>query len=135
MACITKRIEFTFLTSARVRKVVSPTGRTDTFTSHRIDPSSMLPSQVPNARTIARKLRRYSPASSGDFISGLDTISIKPTPARFKSIKVFVGLISWIDFPASCSKCKRSTPIFLVPSEVVISINPSPTIGWYSCVI
>ncbi len=46
MACMTKRTEFTFFTSHRVRNG-SPCLRTDTFTSARIDPSSMLPSQVP----------------------------------------------------------------------------------------
>ena len=46
IACFTKRIEFTFLISQRVPS--SPPGlRTETLTSQRIEPSSMLPSQVP----------------------------------------------------------------------------------------
>jgi hypothetical protein len=46
MAWPTKRIELTFLISQRVPN--SPPGlRTDTLTSARIEPSSMLPSQVP----------------------------------------------------------------------------------------
>jgi hypothetical protein len=45
-AAATKRIEFTFLISQRVPS--GPPGRrTDTFTSARMEPSSMLPSQVP----------------------------------------------------------------------------------------
>ena len=47
MACMTKRTEFTFLVSVRVRRSVSPTFRTDTLTSQRMEPCSMLPSQVP----------------------------------------------------------------------------------------
>jgi hypothetical protein len=46
IACITKRTELTFLISQRVRNG-SPAFRTDTFTSARIEPSSMFPSQVP----------------------------------------------------------------------------------------
>ncbi len=46
MTCITKRTELTFLVSVRVPS--SPPGlRTLTFTSARIDPSSILPSQLP----------------------------------------------------------------------------------------
>ena len=45
-ASITKRMELTFFTSQRVR-YASPALRTDTFTSARMEPSSMLPSQVP----------------------------------------------------------------------------------------
>ncbi len=46
IACMTKRTELTFFTSQRVRNG-SPGLRTDTFTSARMEPSSMLPSQVP----------------------------------------------------------------------------------------
>ena len=46
IACWTKRIELTFLISQRVPS--SPPGlRTETLTSQRMEPSSMLPSQVP----------------------------------------------------------------------------------------
>ena len=45
-ACMTKRMELTFFTSQRVR-YPSPAFRTETLTSARIEPSSMLPSQVP----------------------------------------------------------------------------------------
>ena len=46
MAAMTKRIELTFLISQRVPNG-SPGLRTETFTSQRMEPSSMLPSQVP----------------------------------------------------------------------------------------
>ena len=46
IACMTKRTELTFFTSQRVR-YGSPCLRTDTLTSARMEPSSMLPSQVP----------------------------------------------------------------------------------------
>ena len=46
IACMTKRIELTFFTSQRVR-YGSPCLRTETLTSARMEPSSMLPSQVP----------------------------------------------------------------------------------------
>jgi hypothetical protein len=50
-----KRVELTFLISQRVPKP-SPGLRTETLTSARMEPSSMLPSHVPSARTIARSL-------------------------------------------------------------------------------
>ena len=46
IACMTKRMELTFFTSQRVR-YASPGFRTETLTSARKEPSSMLPSQVP----------------------------------------------------------------------------------------
>jgi hypothetical protein len=43
-------------------------------------------------------------------MSGLETISISATPERLRSTKLIVGCWSWIDLPASCSRCRRSMP-------------------------
>ena len=73
----------------------------------------MLPSQVPSARTIARSLLKYAAASFAERMSGRETISISATPARLRSTNVSVGERSWIDLPASCSRCSRSMRIVI----------------------
>ena len=47
-----------FFVSVRVRNSVEPTGRTETFTSARMEPSSMLARDTPSARAISRISRR-----------------------------------------------------------------------------
>ena len=47
-----------FFVSVRVRNSVEPTGRTDTFTSARIEPSSIFALDTPSARAISRISRR-----------------------------------------------------------------------------
>ena len=80
-----------FLISQRSLNVFVPARRTDTLTSARMEPSSILARDTPNARAISRILRRYLSASSGDemnelfsgfFISKNVTISNKVTPVR-----------------------------------------------------
>ena len=66
--------------------------------------SSMFPSEDPKVRSKACNLRTTKPASFDVLISGSVTISIRPVPDRFKSIKVVPGLTSCILFPVSYKK-------------------------------
>ncbi len=81
----TERTELTFLISHRVPNG-SPGRRTDTLASTRIDPSSILASEAPTARRMARSSVTYWRASSAVRMSGRLTISTSGTPARLKSI-------------------------------------------------
>ena len=77
-----------------------------------------------------RSLRTKAPASSGERMSGLVTISIKHTPARLRSMNDRLGSWSCMDLPASCSMCRRSTPMSrVVPSARSTVTMPSPTTG------
>src|SRR5260370_450044 len=64
MASSRKRNEFRFLISARVPNSACPTGRTETFASHRNEPSCMLPSQIPSHCTRLCRLLAYATASA-----------------------------------------------------------------------
>ena len=71
-----------FLISTFTPSASVPTGRTETFASHRSDPSSIRTSETSSASSSARSSRRYAPASSGERMSGSDTHSTSGTPAR-----------------------------------------------------
>ena len=74
--------EFIFLISVRVPSTSEPAGRTDTFTSQRIDPSCILQSDTPMYFIISCSFSRYSRISSTLRISGSVTISMSGTPPR-----------------------------------------------------
>ena len=98
--------EFKFFVSVRVPNVFSPRGRIETFTSKRIEPSAMWPSQMPIEVTSPCNFFANRTASEEFEISGSVTISINAVPARFRSIpeQCLSKLPLWRDFPASSSK-------------------------------
>ncbi len=59
------RTEFMFLISTLVPSASVPAGRTETFASHRSDPSSIRTSETSSDSRSARSSRRYAAASSG----------------------------------------------------------------------
>ncbi len=71
--------------STFVPSAAAPFFRTETFASHRREPSSMLPSDASTQRTSRRRWTRYSYASSAEERSGSDTISMSGVPARLRS--------------------------------------------------
>ncbi len=77
-----------FLISTLVPNPVSPRSRSEMLASQRRLPSSMLPSQTPRYSRMARKARRYAAASSGERMSGSDTVSMSGTPERLKSTRL-----------------------------------------------
>ena len=74
--------EFMFFTSTLVPKRSRPFGRTDTFTSHRIEPSLRFPSPTSRYRTKRRSSAPYAATSRPVRRSGSVTISTSATPAR-----------------------------------------------------
>ena len=72
------------------------------LTSHRMFP---LPYCRRRYQCVSNGLtfRTNAPASSLDFMSGSETISISPQPALFKSINIFDGSKSRMLLPESCS--------------------------------
>jgi hypothetical protein len=80
-----ERIEFMFLISTFVPNASDLWGRSDTFASHRSDPSSIFTSETSRDSSVARSSRRYAAASSGERMSGSLTHSTSGTPARLKS--------------------------------------------------
>ena len=130
--------EFRFLVSVRVPSFSSPLCRTEMFTSKRIEPCDISPSQIPNAMTRECSFFAKATASSELLISGSETISISGVPARFKSMPDMPcsKSPSCNDFPASSSRWAWWIRIALVePSANVISISPAPTIGASNCVV
>ena len=77
-----KVIEFMFFISVRVPSTSLPSGRREIFTSHRIEPSCILQSDTPIYRMMSCSFSTYSRASSGEEMSGSDTISMSGTPPR-----------------------------------------------------
>ena len=77
-----------FLSSAFVPSAACPTGRTETFASHRNDPSSIFPSQMPRYFTVCQTKFRYFTASCAERMSGSLTISMSGMPERLKSIRL-----------------------------------------------
>ncbi len=75
-------MEFMFLISVLVPNLSLPSGRTEMFTSQRIEPSCILQSETPMLRMTCCSFSTYSLASSIERISGSDTISISGTPPR-----------------------------------------------------
>ena len=78
--------ELTFFVSVRVPKGASGPSRSDTLTSARTLPRSILASETPRARKTSRKERTYEAAICGAFaptpVAGCETISTRGTPAR-----------------------------------------------------
>ena len=75
-------MEFMFLISVRVPNASLPCGRTEMFTSQRMEPSCILQSEMPTQRMTCCRRSTYSFASSIERISGSETISISGTPPR-----------------------------------------------------
>ena len=122
--------EFTFLVSVLVPKSFESIFLTETFASHLIEPSAIFPSEISRYLIMECIDFKYATASSGELISGSDTISIKGVPALFKSIPDWPSKSSWRDFPASSSRWALVIPILLLdPSSNSISKNPSSTMG------
>ena len=71
-----------FLISTFVPSASAPAGRSETFASHRSDPSSIRTSLTSSDSRVARSSRRYAAASSGERMSGSLTHSTSGTPAR-----------------------------------------------------
>ena len=80
-----KRNEFMFLSSVLVPSVSVPTGRIEMLASQRSEPSSMLTSLTPSARSVARSIRSHSAAAVASRRSGSVTISASGVPQRLKS--------------------------------------------------
>ena len=80
-----KRNEFMFFSSVLVPSSLEPAGRSDTFASARSEPSSMLTSLTPSARSVARSSSSHSRACAGERRSGSVTISTSGVPPRLKS--------------------------------------------------
>ena len=113
MARCTWRNEFRFFSSVLTPKADSPTGRTETFASHRRLPSSMFPSLTPTATSTSRTRLNASAASAADRRSGSVTISMSGTPLRLKSRwveRAESAKPSCRDLPASSSMCTRVMP-------------------------
>jgi hypothetical protein len=116
--------EFMFFSSVRVRSSSLPSGRTETFTSKRIDPFSSSASERPSSTTVWRSSWRKRFAVSASWMSGVVTISTSGLPPRLKSTSVAVA--PWMRpeaatctfFAASSSRCARTMPIVTSPSAV-----------------
>ena len=74
-----------FFNSVFVPYSVEPIGRIETFASARSEPFSMSQSEAPIATTVARSSVRKRRASSGERMSGSETISSSGVPTRLKS--------------------------------------------------
>ena len=74
-----------FFNSVFVPYSVEPIGRIETFASARSEPFSMSQSEAPIATTVARRSVRKRRASSGERMSGSETISSSGVPTRLKS--------------------------------------------------
>ena len=77
--------EFIFFISVRVPNFSEPTGRIDVLTSALNEPSCILQSDTSIYSSIDFNFFKYASTSSIERKSGSDTISIKGTPALFKS--------------------------------------------------
>ena len=75
-------MELRFFISVRTPSASLPTGRTETLTSARMDPSCILQSETPRKSSSVRSRSRKSAASSPERKSGSVTISISGTPQR-----------------------------------------------------
>ena len=71
-----------FFISVRVPNSAAPFGRTDRLTSARMEPSSILQSEMPRYSKVDLSLFRYAMTSSVSRKSGSETISISGTPQR-----------------------------------------------------
>ena len=110
-----------FLTSALTPSSSWPRGRTDTFASTRIEPSSMLQSLTPSDRKMSRSFCANRRASSGVRMSGSLTSSMSAVPARLKSTSECVAPAmrpslppTWIILPVSSSRWMRVMPMRVV---------------------
>ena len=83
-----------FFSSVRVRSSSEPAGRTETFTSKRIEPLSSSASESPSSTTVWRRSCRKRFVSSAEWSSGSVTISSSGVPQRLKSTSVAVA--PWI---------------------------------------
>ena len=96
-----------FLISTLVPNASVPGGRIEMFASQRSDPSSMRTSLTSSDSSVARNVRRYAPASSGEaHIQAGGSHSTSGTPARLKTISAESA--SWIRplaLPCRSSPC------------------------------
>ena len=72
--------EFMFFTSTLVPNSGAPRFRTDTLTSHRMDPSAIFPLETPMQSMMRRSSAAYMAASFPVRMSGSETISSSGTP-------------------------------------------------------
>ena len=131
--------EFKFFSSVRVPNFSCPTGRNDTLTSTRSSPFSISQLDAPTQRINRLISVKYAYASSGERISGIETISKSGLPERLKSTSEWSA--KCVDLAASSSKCAWWIPMRffckLSLGPKVISTYPAPLIGssywviWY----
>ena len=124
--------EFIFFISVRVPNGV-PGLWTDTLTSALNEPSCILQSETSIYSSIDFNFLKYASTSSALLKSGSETISIKGTPALFKSTRLPPPKSSWFSFPASSSMWILNNLIFFLPSDVSISIYPCSHSGLSNC--
>ncbi len=105
-----------FFSSVLVPSARSPAGRTLTLASARSEPSSMLQSLTPSARSVWRSWRRKAPASAAERRSGSVTISSSGVPPRLKSTPDASAPArrppapTWTSLAASSSRWARVIP-------------------------
>ncbi len=136
IALCTFRTEFIFFTSTFLPYSLASFSITETLASQRIEPSSILPSQMSRYLTNFRTSVRNTYASSELLISGSVTISMRGTPARLKSTRVSTSSARCIDLPASSSIWTLfNLTSLVIPSGVLTVTKPPTQIGVLSCVI
>jgi hypothetical protein len=82
-------------------------GRMDTFTSQRREPSSMLQSPAPMCRSSRCSARTNSIASPADLMSGAVTISNSPMPMGTAQVCVVSGWGQWVGSADRARKGER----------------------------
>ena len=116
--------EFMFFTSTLVPNAARPFGRTDTFTSHRMEPSDRFPSPTPRYRTSRRNFRAVR-----RHLAPRPQIRLRHDLHQRHARAVIVGervcapviprrdpfAGKCVSLPASSSMCARVIPIVRVP--------------------